>query len=48
MLQEMCSCFTFTGKQGLMAASSQLSEALAPLDLNPSETVRGIISQASI
>lgn len=44
MLQEMCSCFTFTGTQGLVATSSQLSEALAALDLNPSETMRGIIS----
>lgn len=40
MLREMCSCFSFTGRQGLIAASSQLSEALTPLGLNPSETAR--------
>lgn len=44
MLLETCSCFSFTGTQGLMAASSQLSEALSPLGLNPSETARGISS----
>lgn len=40
MLRETCSCFSFTGTQGLMAASSQLSEA----PLGPSETARGIDS----
>lgn len=42
MLRETCSCFSFTGTQGLMAASSQLSEALASLVLDPSETTKDI------
>lgn len=44
MLQEMCSCFSFTGTRGLIAASSQLSEALTSLGLNPSETMKGVDS----
>lgn len=42
MLRETYSGFSFTGTQGLMAASSQLSEALTPLVLNPSETTTGV------
>lgn len=42
MLRETYSCFSFTGTQGLMAASSQLSEALTPLVLNPFETTTGV------
>lgn len=42
MLRETYSCFSLTGTQGLMAASSQLSEALTPLVLNTSETTTGV------
>lgn len=43
MLRETCSCFSFTGTQVLMAASSQLSEAHS-LFFGPLETTRHIAS----